>query len=318
MKKVFYIVFALLLVGIWGTFYTLQGSSEGLLKFNTVEIHEKKEANGKGVENVNIESPSIDIKLTASNQENITAELKGNVDKKTKNSYELIVKENGNEVDILVEVDDKFHFALFSITSIALEVKVPEELYEKINIETSSGDVVTKSFESKALNIQTSSGDVNVKDSKIDNEIKIQSSSGDVITSDIQANKVEIDTESGDVMIDDQDSKHTQLHTSSGDIVLNEVNGDIVVEASSGDIAINNSEPLGNIDANSSSGDIVINFDKDPDSLTIDFEGNSGDGIVKLDGITYEDKSENEIEGRIGSGKYSIIARTSSGDFVLN
>jgi lia operon protein LiaG len=58
-------------------------------------------------------------------------------------------------------------------------------------------------------------------------------------------------------------------------------------------------------------------LDEKPDSLSVDFKGGSGEGTVDLDGLSYEEKSEDEILGKIGSGKYMIKARTSSGDFEL-
>jgi len=41
-------------------------------------------------------------------------------------------------------------------------------------------------------------------------------------------------------------------------------------------------------------------------------------GTVDLEGVNYEEKSEDLIIGKIGDGEYELKVETSSGDFQLN
>ncbi|MDQ0860640.1 hypothetical protein [Bacillus sp. V2I10] len=52
-----------------------------------------------------------------------------------------------------------------------------------------------------------------------------------------------------------------------------------------------------------SSEEITIELAEKPDSLAVDYKGGSGEGTIDLDGLSYEEKSEDEIKGKIGSGE---------------
>ncbi|MCY9373683.1 DUF4097 domain-containing protein [Bacillus sp. T17B1] len=68
------------------------------------------------------------------------------------------------------------------------------------------------------------------------------------------------------------------------------------------------------------SGSVSVEYQKEPASLAVDFQADSGDAAVNLDQILYKEKSENRIVGYVGDSGTSnrLKVRTTSGDIELN
>jgi lia operon protein LiaG len=192
---------------------------------------------------------------------------------------------------------DTFHFG-FVIMSLDLVIQVPEKEYESMILTSSSGDIRIKDVKAVEMETEISSGDIIVEGVTVASAYKLETSSGDIRVKDTKADTFD-------------------LHASSGDIILENLEGNINVETSSGDIEIENKAVNGNILAEASSGDVSITNQETPKSLSIDFKGSSGDGTVNLEGVSYEEKSEDTIIGKIGNGEYELKVRTTSGDFQL-
>nr|WP_139693662.1 DUF4097 family beta strand repeat-containing protein [Sporolactobacillus terrae] len=54
---------------------------------------------------------------------------------------------------------------------------------------------------------------------------------------------------------------------------------------------------------------------EEPDSVTMDYRGSSGNGSVRIKDMLYEEKSDHRIVGKKGDGRYTVRVQTSSGDF---
>ena len=98
---------------------------------------------------------------------------------------------------------------------------------------------------------------------------------------------------------------------------MNDVKGDIEVAVSSADTKIVNKEMNSDIKIESSSGDVDIHFQKQPQSLNLNYDGISGKGTVQLDGMLYEEKSDHRMKGKIGKGERLLEVMTTSGDFNM-
>lgn len=62
-----------------------------------------------------------------------------------------------------------------------------------------------------------------------------------------------------------------------------------------------------------------VEYQKEPASLAVDFQADSGDTEVNLDHILYKEKSEHRIVGYVGdSPSNRLKVRTTSGDIELN
>ena len=317
MKKLIFILVALFVIGLAGTLMTM-GSSGGF-SFNTVPIQETKIVKNDQIKRIVVAQTSTDVHVVPSNGQNISVELKGKVSKKFKDKYNLDVIEEGEEVKISVNREDINWITSFgiSIIDVDLEVQLPEKLYESITIDHSSGDMNISGIKAKVISLNVNSGDIAVEKSEAEKQFSIHSSSGDLNLKNLSAEQLQVDVKSGDTEIEHVEAKTSTLSSMSGDVKLTDVLGILDVDVTSGDTEIMNEVLTGNMTVQSTSGDVDIQFTKKPDSLALDYRGSSGDGNVHLEGMLYEEKSDNLIKGKIGDGGHLLEVRTNSGDFNL-
>lgn len=316
MKKLASGLLLLLVIGMVGTIVSLKAN--GGFSFDTYNVSDKKTVNGENIEEVEIDSSSSDVKVVPTDEKEISIELSGKVSKKLKRKLQLDVVERGNKLEVALKGENQLKFNIgVLIVDTNINVYLPEKVYQSIKVETSSGSNEIDSLKAKELSLRTSSGDLLARDSAAEDTFIIQSSSGEVDLKNNKANIFDVKVSSGSLYAVDLDGKESTFHSSSGEISLKNVIGEIVAEASSGEIIIDNEETTGNMYTETSSGDVSVAFDKKPTSLAIDFKGNSGEGNVEIKGLKYDEKSEDNIIGQIGSGQYKLKVRTSSGDFEL-
>lgn len=316
MKKLASGLLLLLVIGMVGTIVSLKAN--GGFSFDTYNVSDKKTVNGENIEEVEIDSSSSDVKVVPTDEKEISIELSGKVSKKLKRKLQLDVVERGNKLEVALKGENQLKFNIgVLIVDTNINVYLPEKVYQSIKVETSSGSNEIDSLKAKELSLRTSSGDLLARDSAAEDTFIIQSSSGEADLKNNKANIFDVKVSSGSLYAVDLDGKESTFHSSSGEISLKNVIGEIVAEASSGEIIIDNEETTGNMYTETSSGDVSVAFDKKPTSLAIDFKGNSGEGNVEIKGLKYDEKSEDNIIGQIGSGQYKLKVRTSSGDFEL-
>ncbi|UOY91643.1 DUF4097 domain-containing protein [Ectobacillus sp. JY-23] len=170
------------------------------------------------------------------------------------------------------------HFGWFTYINAKLDVIVPEKLYDQIVVESGSGNITVENVKSKQIEVEASSGDLHV--------------------SRLTAETI-------------------NLHVSSGDIYGERLTGEVKTESSSGDTFLKLTEVAHNINLDSSSGDIEVTIEKEPTNMALDFKSSSGDGRVSIP-MNYEEKTSDEIRGKVGAGTHQMQVRISSGDFTLH
>ena len=317
MRKLIILFIAIFGIGLMGVLILM--SSFGGFDFNTVSLYEKKVLENDKIDQIDITHTSTDVKIIPTKDQNMTVELNGKVSKRVKDQYKLDVKEDGEKVKIAVIRDDNQWFSGLDLnnSNVDLNLKLPEKIYELIHINLSSGDMDLKEIQAKEVSLITSSGDINVKKGEVEKRLSINSSSGDLMLQNLKAETLHVDLASGDSSIKHIETKSVMLASKSGNVQMNDVKGDIEVVVSSADTKIVNNEMNSDIKIESSSGDVDIHFQKQPQSLNLNYDGVSGEGTVQLDGILYEEKSDHRLKGKIGKGERILDVMTASGDFNL-
>lgn len=316
MKKIVYTLLVLFMIGVAGTVISI--SASGGFSIDTYTVTDKVNVNSNGINHIKIDLSSTDVSLLPTNDDEITVELNGKNSKKLKRNLKLEVQEKAGTLDISLNGEDQIKFNIgVIIVDTSVDVYVPEKLYKSITVQTSSGDIDMKNLRAQDIYLKASSGEVRAENTLAESSFKIVTSSGDAHLKNNEAEEFELVASSGELTANNQKSMKAVFTTSSGDITLIDVLGDIKAVASSGSISVQNEEVAGHIDAQASSGDVEIEFAKEPTSLSINFKGSSGEGYVDYSGVSYSEKSENHIVGKMGSGEFDITVKTNSGDFVL-
>lgn len=317
MKKLNILLMAIFGIGLLGALILM--CSFGGFGFNTVSLYEEKVLKNDKIKQIDITHTSTDVKIIPTKGQNLTVELNGKVSKRVQDQYKLEVKEDGEKVKIAVIRDDNQWFSVFDLNNgnVDLNLKLPEKIYEWIQIDLLSGDMDLNEIQAKKVSLNTSSGDINVEKSEIEKTLSINSLSGDLMLQNLKAEMLHVDLESGDSSIKHAETKSVMLASKSGNVQMNDVKGDLEVVVSSANTKIVNKEMNSDIKIESSSGDVDIHFQKQPQSLNLNYEGVSGDGTVQLEGMLYEEKSDHRIKGRIGKGEKILEVMTASGNFNL-
>ena len=299
MRKLIILFIAIFGIGLMGVLILM--SSFGGFDFNTVSLYEKKVLENDKIDQIDITHTSTDVKIIPTKDQNMTVELNGKVSKRVKDQYKLEVKEDGEKVKIAVIRDDNDWFSGFDLNNgnVDLNLKLPEKIYELIHINLSSGDMDLKEIQAKEISLNTSSGDINVEKSEVEKTLSINSLSGDLMLQNLKAEMLHVDLASGGSSIKHTETKSVMLSSKSGDVQINDVKGDIEVAVLSADTKIVNNEMNSDIKIESSSGDVDIHFQKQPQSLNLNYDGVSGKGTVQLDGMLYEEKSDHRSKEKL-------------------
>lgn len=269
--------------------------------FNTSKERVKKEENiiKNNIVNLYLETSSSEvilkkaagkdyISVTYYENEDITFDFVDTGD--TDGTLKIIEKDNRKWYQMIV--------MNFDIQDTPLIVEVPEDKWEEISVNTSSGDILIDRINCNELNADTSSGEIKANNLSATTEVSFDTSSGDIDISNVSSESVSIDTSSGETHISDI----TNLT-------------DMNVESSSGDISIKKSVMKNQIVINTSSGETEIS---DVSANDIIINSNSGDvELSKADASDYKiETSSGEVCGTIkgDDNTVSFITDTSSGD----
>ncbi|RYL88872.1 DUF4097 family beta strand repeat-containing protein [Sporolactobacillus sp. THM19-2] len=313
MRKFIYAALGMILIGIIGVAMILL--STDLLDFEKTDA-QKKTADSQGISEIQVDAGSLDVTVEKTTGRTLTAEIQGWGNGQMTRRTKLEMQRHGQALHILADQNPQF-FA-FSFGWKKLAVKVPAQLYQSITVHSGSGDVSVQSLRANDLSVTTNSGDITAENNQAPGNFTAKASSGDIVLKQTRAvDQVSVTTRSGDIDLTGLVAGHSYVNASSGDITVRNFSGDLSSRADAGDLVLKSERLSGNLSAEASSGDVIIGFNQDPDSLTLDYRGRSGEGIVMTKGLLYKEKLEDLIIGRKGNGKYHIKVRTNSGDFVL-
>lgn len=296
MKKLVKVALIMLLIGLCGSVAT--ASMTDVFSFETVDVNKSEEIAGDKIKKINIKTSSVDIKVVPTKSEQIKVDFTGEVSKRLKDTYDLVVEKNGEIIEIEVTNEDLYFYIGIPVIRLDLVVEVPEKEYEELMVTASSGDIDLKGLQANDLYFKTSSGDMEI--------------------TGIEGKTIRAEASSGSIKMMNATAEYSTYEASSGDITLKNNEGNMNIVTSSGTIEIDNEKLSGDIFAEASSGDVNVSFVEKPTSVAVEFRGSSGEGRIDLDGINFEENSENKIIGQIGNGEFEIKVNTSSGDFNLD
>ncbi|MDF2941344.1 MAG: hypothetical protein K0S01_202 [Herbinix sp.] len=250
--------------------------------------------------------------------------------------YELSsVNKSGNKVTVKCG-KQKLHiisFRLFS-SSTRIEIYLPADYSNKLNVETSSGNINSDlSFTLSEFTASSSSGNININEVHSD-RISASASSGN-ITFQVADGDRQFSTHSGNIKVLGG-AGDSSFDASSGNITIENASGHLEAEASSGNIDIMDSVGGGDItttsgnikynltsltedlDLHASSGDVRVSIPKEA-SFDFTAETSSGDIRTYFDDVLSYNKKGNEASGIVGTNpNININISTSSGNIIVN
>lgn len=181
----------------------------------TTTVDEEKMVNIKDIDLIKITSSFIDIKVTTSDRDDVKIHYHGTMESNV--APILQVEKSNGELEIKLTTS-KTNYTVVN-SDVILEVILPKEFKQDVNVINSSGDIYILEISGRRLNFTSSSGDISYNNSMANNTI---------------------------------------INSSSGDITIKEISGDVNINSSSGDILLTVDNILGNVDISTASGDVDI------------------------------------------------------------
>ena len=227
---------------------------------------------------INIDSTAANIEIKKSTD---------NIIKLKTYSKENESKEEVNNDTLTIKIENEIckHFCINTKIS-KIELYIPENYENKININNKYGDIEIDKFENLNIDINEDAGDVKIDtintaninnkygDIKIENINKgnIKASAGDIEI--INTKNIKIENNYGDVKIDNI-NEYVNIKANCGNIKIDNLNiiEDSSIEDDYGDIKINNTNA--HVDAHTDLGETKINNNQS--DITLKITNNCGD-----------------------------------------
>jgi lia operon protein LiaG len=255
----------------------------------------QKTLDGADVKALAVNSRDVNVQIVPGDGDKITAHFYG---RGKANSYELVTRSSEGEATFEIDRPDTINnWGWFgNRIELHLDVTVPRKMYDRLRLNSSSGDVELRDLQAKQFAVETSSGDLNAEKTEGD-QLVFKTSSGDLTTQGMQAAKsVELRTSSGSIKSNDLKAATVDAESSSGDLALRDVIGVVRATTSSGKMELQSVDSAnGTIEAHSSSGDVAIR-----DTKAARFTVETSSGKAELTGVAGD-----------------VQARTMSGDIQL-
>ena len=224
--------------------------------------------------NIDIDVTSDDIYIYLSDNDSCTVELT----EREGTSHEV-----GVEGDTLVITsDDGLENSInigFNMQSPNIKIYLPASEYEKLNINSTSGDIGISDLTFDETSIATLTGDILIRSVAVNGTLEMTGGSSDIdlndvtcenlvydgTTGDVQltdvivAEDINIDVTTGDVTFDEIDALNIYVHTSTGDIegsVLTDKTFD--ADVVTGDVSVPRSSEGGICELSAITGDIDV------------------------------------------------------------
>jgi lia operon protein LiaG len=269
-------------------------------KFAMVTVQEEKEFEIDGINRLDFQTTAADIEIIPSSTDYMTVKLEGEIKKKFKNKIRMSIAEEGEQMKVTyLSNDNSLGFKLGSEKDVNLRVTIPENAYKELSMHTTSGDVTVENITAENIKIMSTSGDQTIKMLESEGTALFQSTSGNFKLERNVLSNFSIESTSGDLEMKAWTSQSGKINTTSGNITM-------IIEGM-----------INKLNINTTSGDVKTTFSKSPESLKIDFKGNSGKTDIRLNGIMYEEKDKNSAIGVIGDGINILNVKTESGDFTV-
>lgn len=177
-------------------------------------------------------------------------------------SIKTTIEVNG---DTLV-IKEKSNFNLFSSfnfssNDVYLEIYLPEDSYEKLDVDVASSDVrCEEGITFEVIDIDIASGDIYLADMTPDT-IEIDTASGNVCFTNVVAGSINVDSASGDIIFEASDADEIDIDTASGNVEGTLLTGkDFDIDTASGDINVPRSSDGGSCKIDTASGDVDLDI----------------------------------------------------------
>lgn len=195
MKKLAAIALIMLGIGVLCAFFVFDKND--ITKFKGEPYLQEKNVDASAIRTIHMETDTFNVSVVRGTTDDIQLRLEGNASKQNVNKIVLNAEPEGDTLYIDGSVKNHF-FVGFSIINLKLTVELPEKLWESVDIETDTGNIVIDQLKADEiivksdtgnvtltdgagrLNGETDTGNIRVESEEIRNDISLKSDTGNV------------------------------------------------------------------------------------------------------------------------------------------
>lgn len=323
MKKIILIAGGCSLIGlllIAVAFIGIRGDITNLSTRN-VESEKKEYTCSSDIQNIVAEITSDNIEVRTGDVDHVTLTYYNRTDY---SEYEIT--ESGDTLRIKYkDLNGPIHFVvnIGYVPDEPVTIIVPESFDGKLDLESTSGRILTESMSVSSLDLSNTSGGISVQDTASEGKINLTTTSGSIHIENTESTGITASNTSGGISIDDSSVRgDITLNCNSGSVNLGIVTaeGDIKVSTTSGTRTLTD-VIAENISTNATSGSLKAVRVSANDSIsssatsgTTRFEELYAGRSIKIN------SNSGSVNGSITGSEedFSIIANTTSGSCNLN
>lgn len=263
---------------------------------NSINVDQQKQASINSIKEIFIDVSSSKVNIISEKRDDVKVSLTGNI-VSSSSSFEPLLETDiqGNTLNISVKSQFSIMFASFS-SNLKLDIYIPDSYAEDLKVESSSGSVDI--------------GNMNL------NDVSLKLSSGNLKIKNLSCNNFAYTCLSGSLIADTINAKASNLKSSSGQVSISSLTGDLKANCSSGSINISYPQFNNNIDIHVSSGGIELTLPENSE-FALDSKASSGSITCKFPITITEKQKENLLRGTVKNDKNKITLSSLSGSIKV-
>ncbi|QDX93510.1 hypothetical protein EEL32_01310 [Brevibacillus laterosporus] len=270
----------------------------GIMEQKTANTTTHKTIDNSQIKQVIVDSASVDVYIIPSNDNKIKIQLDEQSGWTSSNkNTELQIREENDKLLITTKRPNSWFSINFSMNERGLSISLPKKTWEKMNLNSSSGNITITDVLTK--------------------EFVASSTSGNIEIQHLESEKNDIQVTSGNVEISELLASYSTIESSSGDVEVKAATGEIKANSTSGNINLHTAEVANNLTLEASSGDIKVVTNKQPVDTRFVAKTSSGEIQTNLEGL-FKSISDKNVEATSGKViKHTVHVETTSGNIAF-
>lgn len=269
-------------------------------------------------------APSLDIDMTKDKFDKVDIEIengmlvifpsedgKMHVDITDKNYKQQLAVDIVNRTLVISLKEESTLWGIFRITrstnTPTLNVRLPDRLYERIQISSENGSITGERLFATLLELEAENGRIDFSGIGA-GRFTVNSENGDIRLKSVQAKNIEAETDNGELVMHEIQCGNIEANSANGAITLTEIDGDVQARTDNGRIHLLTGNLDRVIELETDNGAILLETRAYPENATIQADVDWGSISV------FGSKNRKTV---FGSGHHPIDLQSDNGSITV-
>ncbi|MEI5907409.1 DUF4097 family beta strand repeat-containing protein [Bacillus spongiae] len=204
----------LFLIGVIGLFVMLLTTGGFSMEKKPIAMEKVIEIND--LEQVTVQSTTIDLHYQSHDKENVLVKLSGDVSEEIE--VDIRAEQKGKTLEITIDEDNWTLFSIFRFLDVEATIFLPNNSVKALDLQTTTGDVYVEEFDGAEIMADAVTGDVNIAHFN-GTMMKGETTTGKLSLTDVVADTRLIST-TGDVEFNGKLTRALDISTTTGSVLI--------------------------------------------------------------------------------------------------